>query len=150
MSTDLLNDGSDAMQGIQQPIGFLLKTLDRLLEDRFDEALERHRLSRRQWQLLNVLADTEGTVAQLDAVIAPFLDADVQETSERHLEPLLGGGLVAEKSGVFRLTDMGREELRGARETVQGLRDVAIRGLEDGEYERTVRTLEAMIVNLSG
>lgn len=137
------------MNQTQQPLGFLLKTLDRLLEDRFDEALERHRLSRRQWQLLNVLADTESTVSQLDEAIAPFLEADAQGTSEGHLEPLLGGGLVAEKSGVFRLTDLGREELHGARETVQGLRDVSVRGLEDGEYERTLRTLEAMIVNLS-
>lgn len=138
------------MPDAPQPIGLLLKTLDHLLEERFDEALERHRLSRRQWQLLNVLADTEATVAQLDEAIAPFLDAQVRETSERHLEPLLGGGLVAEKSGVFRLTDLGRDELHRARETVQGLRDVTVRGLDEGEYERTLRALEAMISNLSG
>lgn len=138
------------MNPTQQPIGFLLKTLDRLLEERFNEALERHRLSRRQWQLLNVLADTEATASQLDEAIAPFLAADAHETSEGHLEPLLGAGLVAEKAGVFRLTDLGREELHGAREKVQGLRDVSVRGLEDGEYERVLRTLETMIVNLSG
>ncbi|MDQ4491539.1 MarR family transcriptional regulator [Sinomonas sp. ASV486] len=137
-------------QDTQKPIGFLLKTLDRLLEERFDEALERHRLSRRQWQLLNVLADTEATVAQLDEAIAPFLDTPTQETSERHLEPLLGGGLVAEKAGVYRLTDLGRVELHGARETVQGIRDITVKGLEDGEYDRTVRALEAMISNLAG
>ncbi|MBL0706271.1 hypothetical protein JJE72_12230, partial [Sinomonas sp. JC656] len=62
------------MEKTQQPLGFLLKTLDGLLEDRFNEALEQHRLSRRQWQLLNVLADTEATVSQLDEAIAPFLD----------------------------------------------------------------------------
>lgn len=137
------------MEKTQQPLGFLLKTLDGLLEDRFNEALEQHRLSRRQWQLLNVLADTEATVSQLDEAIAPFLDSAAQETSERHLEPLLGGGLVAEKAGVFRITDLGREELKGARETVQGIRDISVRGLEDGDYERVLRTLEAMIVNLS-
>ncbi|GAB2737676.1 MarR family winged helix-turn-helix transcriptional regulator [Sinomonas soli] len=138
------------MQEPQRPIGFLLRTLDRLLEDRFDEALERHRLSRRQWQLLNVLADTQATVAQLDEAIAPLLDDGAEETSERHLEPLLGGGLVAEKGGVYRLTDLGRMELHGARDTVNGLREVTVRGLEDGEYERTLRALEAMIGNLSG
>ncbi|MBL0705078.1 hypothetical protein, partial [Sinomonas cellulolyticus] len=78
-----------------------------------------------------------------------LLDSAAQETSERHLEPLLGGGLVAEKAGVFRITDLGREELKGARETVQGIRDISVRGLEDGDYERVLRTLEAMIVNLS-
>jgi DNA-binding transcriptional ArsR family regulator len=133
----------------QKPLGYLLKTLDRLLEERFEEALERHRLSRRQWQLLNVLADGEKTVGQLDEAIAPFLSAQSGETSERHLEPLLGGGLVAERSGVYRLTDAGRAQLRSAREAVEGLRDVTVEGLEDGEYSRTLRTLEAMIDNLT-
>lgn len=137
------------MQDTQRTIGFLLRTLDRLLEDRFDEALERHRLSRRQWQLLTVLGDTEATLAQLDEAVAPFLDDGADETSERHLEPLLGGGLVGERSGVYRITDLGRMELRGARDTVQGLRDVTVAGLEEGEYERTLRALETMIDNLS-
>jgi hypothetical protein len=81
--------------------------------------------------------------------VAPFLDDGADETSERHLEPLLGGGLVGERSGVYRITDLGRMELRGARDTVQGLRDVTVAGLEEGEYERTLRALETMIDNLS-
>ncbi|GAB4100218.1 MarR family transcriptional regulator [Sinomonas halotolerans] len=137
------------MDAPQKPLGLLLRTLDRLLEERFEEALERHRLSRRQWQLLNVLADGQETVGQLDEAIAPFLDAQAGETSERHLEPLLSGGLVAEKGGMYRLTDAGRAELRSAREAVEGLRSVTVRGLDDGEYERTVRALEAMIDNLA-
>ncbi|WP_430295346.1 MarR family winged helix-turn-helix transcriptional regulator [Sinomonas sp. B1-1] len=133
----------------QKPLGYLLKTLDRLLEERFEEALERHRLSRRQWQLLNVLAEGEETLGQLDDAIAPFLNTAAGETSERYLEPLLSGGLVAEKAGVYRLTDAGRTELRTAKESVEGLRDATVKGLDDGEYERTLLALEAMIDNLS-
>ena len=105
--------------------------------------------SRRQWQLLQVLAETQSTLGQLDEAIAPLLDASARESSESSLEPLLRGGLVAEKGGVYRLTDAGRTEYRATREDVNGVRAVSTQGLDDGEYQRTIRTLETMIDNLT-
>lgn len=144
------------MPDATQPIAYLLRTLDRLLEERFTDALANHRLSRRQWQLLNVLAETQSTISQLDvatgqldAATAPTLEMSGREPSEASLEQLLSGGLVAEKGGVYRLTDAGRIEYRKALKDVQGVRDISTQGLENGEYERTIRTLETMVSNLT-
>lgn len=137
------------MPSATPPIGHLLRTLDKLIEERFTQALEGHRLSRRQWQLLNVLAETQSTLGQLDEAVAPFFDQATRVSSEAFLEPLLSGGLVAEKGGVFRLTDAGRTEYRKARQDVEGVRDLTVQGLEGGEYERAVRTLEKMMDNLT-
>ena len=137
------------MTGSQKPLGFLLRTLDRLLEERFEVGLESHQLSRRQWQLLNIVADGQKTLGRLDEAVAPFLDAHAGETSERHLEPLVGAGLVGKEAGEYRLTDAGRAGLLSARESVDGLRARRVKGLDDGEYARTLHTLEAMIGNLT-
>ncbi|WP_115787685.1 hypothetical protein [Arthrobacter silvisoli] len=137
------------MPDTTQPIAYLLRTLDRLLEERFTDALANHRLSRRQWQLLNVLAETQSTINQLDVATAPNQETSSREPSEASLEQLLSGGLVAEKGGVYRLTDAGRTEYRKALNDVNGVRDISTQGLENGEYERTIRTLETMINNLT-
>ena len=137
------------MAAPEKPLGFLLRTLDRLLEERFEEALQSQQLSRRQWQLLNILADGQKTLGRLDEAVAPFLDANAGETSERHLEPLVSAGLVAKEAGEYRLTDAGRAGLRSARASVDRLRARMVNGLDDGEYARTVRSLEAMIGNLA-
>ena len=38
------------------PIGLLLRKLDNLINERFEQTLGRHDVTRRQWQLLNTLA----------------------------------------------------------------------------------------------
>ena len=137
------------MPAATKPFGHLLKTLDKLIEDRFTTVLELHRLSRGQWRLLSVLAATQSTLGQLDEAMASFPDQSTRESSDVFLEPLLSGGLVAEKGGVFRLTDAGRTEYRRAREDLEGVRDATVQGLAGGEYDRTVRVLEKMIDNLT-
>lgn len=131
-----------------QELGHLLRTLDRRLDEKFAEVLSARRLTPRQWQILGVLAETRSTLGQLDEAVAPLLDAANRESSELDLKDLVGGGLVAEKAGVYHLTDAGRTQYRAVHEAIDGLREIVVQGLGDGEYERTVRALEAMIDNL--
>ncbi len=58
---------------VTRPIGFWLKLVDRLIDEQFAATLEEHGVTRRQWQLLNVLSREPATVEQLDAAVAPFL-----------------------------------------------------------------------------
>ena len=58
-----------------RPIGFWLKLVDRLIDDGFARTLEEHGVTRRQWQLLNVLSRQRATVEQLDH-IATLLPAE--------------------------------------------------------------------------
>ena len=46
-----------------------------MIDGQFASTLEEHGVTRRQWQLLNILAQENATVQQLDTAVAPFLSA---------------------------------------------------------------------------
>src|SRR3954466_1272181 len=72
--------------GPLRPVGFWLKLVDRLFDERFRQTLGAGHLTRRHWQLLNVLARGPAPESALDDALAPFLDSRAGETSGRHLE----------------------------------------------------------------
>ncbi|MGW0436282.1 hypothetical protein ACWDV4_27495 [Micromonospora sp. NPDC003197] len=158
------------------PIGLLLRKLDRLIDERFERTLGVRGITRRQWQLLHTLAGNRapfvgGTAtlagnraplaehgtplaensASLDALasaVAPFLDQRAEETVEQHLEPLAENGLIRADDDVYVLTEPGRAFYESLMIEVQTTRDLTVAGLADGEYERTVTSLQVMIGNL--
>ena len=132
------------MTTTNRPIGLLLRTLDRLIEERFDRALGDRGATRRQWQLLHTLAAGDRTLDELTAAVAPFLGPG--ETVHEHLDPLVEAGAV---HGAYALTGRGRALHDDLARAVQEIRDRTVAGLPDGEYQRTVATLETMIGNLT-
>jgi len=138
---------TDASSG-RRPIGFLLRQLDRLLDERFERTLGARRITRRQWQLLNTLAERPAALDDLSATVAPFLDQAAGETAAPHLEPLVARRLVTRAGERYELTDAGRALFGELREEVRATRALTTRGLADGEYQRTVASLETMIANL--
>lgn len=132
----------------QPPIGLLLRKLDNLINERFERTLGARGITRRQWQLLHTLAERPATLDALNAAIAPFLDQAAGETARQHLDPLVKLGLVTSSGDVCEFTGSGRTFFDRLAEEVQATRELTVRGLSDGEYERTIATLQAMIVNL--
>lgn len=131
-----------------RPIGFWLKTVDRLIDERFEATLGAAGITRRQWQLMNTLADGARTGAELDDAVRPFLDAAGGETSASHLGSLTARGIVVEVGGHYRLTQEGvalRQELGVS---VRQTRQLVTDGLDEEDYVRTVATLEKMAANL--
>lgn len=131
------------------PIGLLLRKLDRLITERFEQSLADHDITRRQWQLLNTLAEKPATSAELDAAIAPFLDRATGEVSRVHLAPLLARGFVAEDGGQLALTDSGVSLHERIGDEVESIRAVTARGIGEAEYDLAMSTLERMVENLS-
>lgn len=129
-----------------RPIGLLLRTLDRLIDERFEHAIGARGVTRRQWQLLNLLAGGARSTAELTASVSPFLAAG--ETVHPHLEPLAGTGVVRPERDGYALTDAGHMLVADLARDVEAVRDRTVAGLPDGEYRRTVATLEAMVENL--
>src|SRR4051794_26552680 len=123
------------------PLGLLLRRLDRLIDERFVATLGARGISRRQWQLLNALP---GDDAALGAAVAEFLGPG--ETVREHLEPLAERGYIREG---YSLTQAGQALVEELAREVAATRALTVAHLADGEYERTVRTLELMIGNLS-
>jgi hypothetical protein len=131
----------------QRPIGFWVRTVDRLIDEQFAAAAGETGMTRRQWQILNVLAEHPGGAGR-DAVVAalaPFLATG--ESLEEHLAGITE--LVTVRPAGLELTPTGRARLDQVRErSVQRLRDRVATGLTREEYATTLRTLEQIARNL--
>ncbi|MCU1440526.1 MAG: transcriptional regulator [Rhodoglobus sp.] len=135
-----------------RPIGFWLKLVDRLIDEQFAATLDEHGVTRRQWQLLNVLARENATVEQLDAAVAPFLSAATDdspaESSAEHLTELIDSAWVAATADGYELTERGRTAFEKLEEVVAQQRTLMAEGVSPDEYQQTVGVLERMARNL--
>lgn len=131
---------------VERPIGFWLKLVDRLIDERFAGIIEEHGVTRRQWQLLGSISAGHGTVAELDAAIAPFLATG--ETSADHLAELVESDWLSFDGASFALTERGTIAFTALSEVVEGLRGTVAQGLSPEEYAAAVGALETMARNL--
>lgn len=140
-----------------RPIGFWLKLVDQLIDERFASTLEEHGVTRRQWQLLNVLSRGPATVEQLDAAVAPFLSAGTPalgtepgepESSAEHLSELIESAWVDATATGYELTERGHTAFDALAVTVGELREELSDGLTPEQYQQTVEALERMARNL--
>jgi DNA-binding MarR family transcriptional regulator len=131
-----------------RPIGYWLKLVDRLIDERFDETLEEHGVTRRQWQLLGALSREDATLEQLNTEIAPFLDADTEESSASHLAELMESGWVTVTGDTYSISEKGRVAYDRLSTVVQGIRDAVADGFDEDEYATTLNSLERMARNL--
>jgi hypothetical protein len=136
----------------RRPVGFWLKLVDRLIDEQFAQTLEEHGVTRRQWQLMNVLATGPASVAQLDVEVAPFLrgatDDSPAESSVEHLTELIESAWVDATPTGYELTERGRAALDRLEAVVAEQRTVATAGVTEDEYTAAVNVLERMARNL--
>ena len=127
----------------RRPIGFWLKLVDRLLEDRLSTALGD--LTRRHWQVLNVVEQAPARPADIDERVRPFLGAG--GTAEREIADLVASGWV-EGTDFLTLTDVGRKAFKDLLDKVSADRARAMEGVPPEDYSTTVATLEPVARNL--
>jgi len=136
----------------QRPIGFWLKLVDRLIDEQFASTLEEHGVTRRQWQLLNVLSRGHATLADLDEAVAPFLAASVDgappESSAEHLTELIDSAWVDATPTGYEVTERGRAAFARLADVVAEQRTVIAQGITDAEYLATVNVLTRVAKNL--
>ena len=127
----------------RRPIGFWLKLVDRLLDERLNETLGD--LTRRHWQVLNVLQ--QGAVDQpgIDARVRPFLDRG--STTKREVADLRDRGWIA-GTDTMQLTELGTKEFQRLLDAVSADRAKVMNGIASENYATTVSTLEHMARNL--
>ncbi len=135
-----------------RPLGYWLKLVDSLISEQFANSLDEHGVTRRQWQLLNVLSVGPATGGELTAALAPFFgeaQAEDEPTSpSEHLSELVESGWVAEEGHTFTLTERGAVSLDRLTEIVDQMREESSAGITPEEYSTTVGSLKKMAVNL--
>ncbi|HYQ63178.1 hypothetical protein [Actinophytocola sp.] len=137
--------------GIEWPIGYWLKHLDRLIDGAMDRAFGAEGVTRRHWQVLNILREAPRDAAGLRDALRPFWTEGVSTQDERvsTLDEVTGDmarrGWLA---GSYALTPAGEAAHAAVQRKVHGIRATFLTGLADDDYHRTVRTLRHMAENL--
>jgi hypothetical protein len=130
----------------QRPIGFWLKLVDQLLDERFAAILEEHGVSRGQWQLLNVVSRGWATEEAIERAVAPFTTDGAPASAQ--LEELIESDWVQRGDDGYRLTERGSLAHLRLSEVVGNLRAGATDGVPSDDYDRTLVTLERIARNL--
>jgi DNA-binding MarR family transcriptional regulator len=132
---------------LERPLGYWLKLVDGLISQQFEAIVEEHGVTRRQWQVLNLLADAAHRQQELAEALKPFVEGG-EEPLEAEVEELVGSGWVEDDGGLLRITERGRVSLRTIGEIVARNRDQISQGIPEEEYATTVDVLQRMARNL--
>jgi DNA-binding MarR family transcriptional regulator len=133
--------------GPERPIGYLLKNLDRLIDARFERQLGDAGLSRRQWQLINLLEDGPRSVPELHTELEPFLQ-DAPDDLQDALSGLVGRGWADSQDEIVALTEIGQAQFGLVTAMVAELRQTLMIGISAEEYQATTEVLIRMAANL--
>ncbi len=83
----------------QRPIGYWLKHLDGFIERALDRALAHQQLSRRHWQVLNILHSVPTDRIGLAEALRPFLADAGTTTVPTALDELIDRGWIRAMTG---------------------------------------------------
>ena len=133
--------------GSERPIGYWLKKLDRLIDGRFDQQLGEASLSRRQWQVLNLLKDGPRSEPELQSELEPFLQQAPDDLTGA-LSRLVTRGWADSQDNIVTLTDTGQAQFELIKAKVAELRQKLAVGISPEEYRTTIDVLGRMAANL--
>ena len=131
---------------MHKPIGYWLKTLDRLIDENFDRALAAEGVQRRHWQILNIVQTSPATTATIAAALGPFWTKGAI-TLDEVLADMTRRGWITRREP-RQLTARGAAALDAIRQRTN-LREKIMAGLTAEQYTQTVAVLEQMAANLT-
>ncbi len=132
------------MSESQKPIGYWLKRADEVLTERIDDAQRVNGLTRIDWQILNVIQEAgSATGEEIAEKLQPFADARAIHDA---ITRLGGRGLLA---GSYSLSTLGQRTHATALVLQKEVRQQAMRGISEGDYESTIAVLQQIVENLT-
>jgi hypothetical protein len=129
-----------------RPLGYWLKLLDRLIDENLDAALRPFSLTRRHWQILNLVAQGPQTVNAVMTEVAAFVLGESQQ--EAILTELVSASWVQNRDNELTLTVSAVDRLVPVRAAINQARTQVSIGVSRSDYDTTITTLETMCRNL--
>jgi DNA-binding IclR family transcriptional regulator len=133
---------------MNRPIGYWLKHLDGLIEAATERTFAEEKLTRRHWQIMNVLRESPRQEAGLTEAVRPFWGPGAITLHEVTSELTRRGWLTQDGAGRYSLTPAGQAGHAAVEEKVRGIRSTLLTGLTEEDYFGTVRVLQRMAENL--
>ena len=133
---------------MDRPIGYWLKHLDRLIEAAAQRAFAEQKLTRRHWQIMNILRQSPQDAAGLSRAILPFWGPGAITLDEVTGELTHRGWLTQDDAGRYTLTPAGQAGHAAVETKVRGIRSTVLTGLTEQDYHATVQALQRMAENM--
>ncbi|WP_314103319.1 MarR family winged helix-turn-helix transcriptional regulator [uncultured Frigoribacterium sp.] len=143
-----------------RPVGWWLTRVERLLDQRFAEALDEHGVTRRQWQVLEGLergvepGDEESSAASGSTASSDGPADDDQSLVDDLGELVESGWVTVETDGLgasrHSLTERGAVAHAKLRDVVLGIGADAFAGVSPDDRETALRVLRRAVGNLGG
>jgi hypothetical protein len=132
----------------ERPIGYWLQHLDRLIDQAAGRALADEHLTRRHWQVMNIVRKSPlGPDALADA-LRPFWGPGAITFDQVTSELAGRGWLSRDAAGQYALSPAGQAAHAAVQEKIYGIRAQFLTGLTEGDYLHTVQMLQRMAANL--
>ena len=138
----------------ERPVGYWLKLVDRLIDQSFDDVFHRTGLTRRHWQVLNMIRDGVGDATTVDSVLSPFTavggsgPAGQAAGVRAEIADLQARGWVTQVGARWEVTVAGQHAYHDLLDAVSVSREQLAEGISREQYEQTIATLEQMARNL--
>ena len=126
---------------MERPIGYWLKHLDHLIEAAAERTFAEEKLTRRHWQIMNILRETPQDAAGLTRAIRPFWGPGAITLDEVTGELTRRGWLTQDDAGRYTLTLAGQAGHAAVKTKVHGIRSTFVTGLTEQDYRATVQVL---------
>ena len=138
----------DGRAAVRRPIDYWLKIVDRLINERFDELLYEHGITRREWEMLRLLSTGPAAQVELDEALLPFLGPPAPHTSAEQLKELAGSGWVEESGPTYRMTSAGYRSYERIAVVVERSNEAITAGVDPEDFATAVAVLRQMARNL--
>ncbi|MFF3066267.1 hypothetical protein ACFVQ3_17145 [Oerskovia sp. NPDC057915] len=138
----------------ERPVGYWLKLVDRLIDQSLDDVFLRTGLTRRHWQVLNMIRDGVSDATTVDSVLSPFAAvggagaAGQAAGVSAEISDLQTRGWIAQGGTGWEVTVAGQHAYHDLLDAVSITRERLAEGITREQYDRTIATLEQMARNL--
>jgi DNA-binding MarR family transcriptional regulator len=132
----------------RRPVDFWLKLVDKLINEHFSKTLEEHGVTRRQWEVMNLLSRGPASHDELAEALAPFRTELEVNTLTEDLAELVESGWLAIREDVYQLTDRGRISYQRLEPVLRSTNERIVHGVSAEDYSTTLEVLEQIANNL--
>jgi hypothetical protein len=132
----------------RKPIGYWVKHVDGLIERHLHSALAADAVSRREWQVLNLLDRAAASEAAVVEALRPFWTPGARSAADVLQGLAARGWSERDGSSSVRLTPAGAAACAARAERVQAFRTAMTAGIAPAQYAATVESLRLMAENL--
>ena len=132
----------------RRPVDFWLRLLDRLINEHFGKILDEHGVTRRQWEVMNLLSRGSASHDELAEALAPFHREVQARTLTDELAELEDSGWLLRREQVYELTERGQTSYQRLEPVLRATDEEVARGISTEDYATTLDVLERMAINL--